>query len=354
MAVRTRAYGFAAFACAVAAGCSSHHRNDLVVGKDPSRDASTPTAGRAGQDTTAGGRSGASAAPAGGSRALDADIQNREGVTLDLVTVACAGDCFEVVAVARGGYPPYTYVWEDGSTNAERKLCPDASRAFVVKATDRGYESDEFKRAAETATASVNAQVLSCPDAAVPDAAMPQPEDAGTPDAGSDPEWRALFIPNGSFDNATGGAPWRYCFPSNPGVSLDITDGSDLGQPQPVDGMYFLRMAPEPGQPLVISVPLCEAVATGTSYYWTQSWALGVGSGPIALSFHLSNRECGLDGLLSELNVTESWTRVCSSWPALWDAQWLTIRAEATSAFGGTVFIDELLSSSAMCPARSP
>lgn len=358
MALRTRASeianGFAVFACVVAAGCSSHHRNDLIVGKDPSRDASIPTAGRAEQDSTTTGRAGANAVPGGGSRALEADIQNREGVSIEVVTVACAGDCFEVVAVAQGGYPPYTYVWEDGSTGAERKLCPSASRAFVVKATDRGYESEEFERAAETATASVSAEVLACPDAGTPDAAMPEPADAGTPDAGSDPEvrWRALCIPNGSFDNG-GAGPWRYCPPSNRGTNLLITNGTEPGQPEPVDGMWYLRLDPEPGQPEVLSVPLCEAVATGTHYYWTQAWALGVGSGPVALSFHLSNTECGLDGKLSDLNATGTWTRTCSAWPALWDAQWLTIRAEVAGNGRATVFIDELLSSSAMCPART-
>ena len=333
---------------AATAGCGAHH-GDLTVGKDPSQDAAAPTAGQAGQDSA--GRAGATAVPAGGTRALDADIQNREGVALDLVTVACAGDCFEVVAVARGGYPPYTYRWEDGSSNAVRKLCPDASQAFEVMATDRGYQSEEFKRDAETVAASVTAEVLACPDAGVPDAGRPPPVDAGAPDAGSKPKfkWEPMCIPHGSFEDGTV-EPWRACPPSDPSRGLNIQSGDGVGQPEAVDGMWYLRLDPEPGQPVTVSVRLCEPVVTGTGYYWTHSWMLGFGSGPVALEFYFASTECGLDGKLSDSFPSGCWARVCSNWPALWDAEYLTIRAVATGNRGGTVFIDELLDISASCP----
>ena len=85
-----------------------------------------------------------------------------------------------------------------------------------MTATDRGYESEEFKRAAETVTAAVTAEVLACPDAGVPDASTVQPIDAGMPDAGAAPGsyWQPRCIKNGSFEEWTSGMPWRYCPPA--------------------------------------------------------------------------------------------------------------------------------------------
>jgi hypothetical protein len=71
-----------------------------------------------------------------------------------------------VKAVATGGYPDYTYVWEDGSTDPTRRLCPTANSAYSVSVTDSGINSSEFHRSPETVTASVTAEVLDCsPDA---------------------------------------------------------------------------------------------------------------------------------------------------------------------------------------------
>ena len=337
--------GFAPLACALIASCSAHH-GDLTVGKDGTRDASTPNAGRAGEDSTRAGRSGTSAVPAGGTGALAADIENREGVALDVVTVACAGECFEVVAVARGGYPPYSYPWEDGSTSAVRRLCPDASQAFEVKATDRGYESEEFKRASETVTAAVTAEVLACPDAGVPDAATPQPDagaDAG-PNRGSTGNRSAFRTARSKMRAAA-----NYGATARPPLSARASPSS-TGDPDAPDGMYYVSLDPEPGRPVTISVPLCEPIKTGIGYYWTQAWKLAAGSGPVVLEFYYATTACGLDGKLSDLFRTPYGRASCSSWLALWDAQWLTIRAVATGNRGGTVFIDELLDISSMCP----
>ena len=174
-----RANAVSGWLLVLAVGCSAHHgRDDLVVGRDPKAGSGAAQAGAPNRNS---GVAGTSASASGGRRALTAAIQNREGVTLDVVTVGCAGSCYEVVAVARGGYPPYSYQWEDGSSDAARTLCPDATRVFSVVAQDRGYSSAEFTREPEAVEAKVTAEVLACPL----DAGIPSVADASTPDAGS-------------------------------------------------------------------------------------------------------------------------------------------------------------------------
>jgi hypothetical protein len=84
-------------------------------------------------------------------------------VAVKLITLSCAGDCATVQAVGTGGHPPYTYAWEDGSTDAVRRVCPTADTGYSVKVTDTG-ESGEVSRPPQTAKASVTADVLACPD----------------------------------------------------------------------------------------------------------------------------------------------------------------------------------------------
>ena len=91
------------------ASCSWHDDGDLIVGQDRPGDGAAPKAGQTGRDGARAGSAGANAVAAGGTGALAAAIEDREGVALDVVTVTCAGECFEVVAVASGGYPPYAF-----------------------------------------------------------------------------------------------------------------------------------------------------------------------------------------------------------------------------------------------------
>jgi hypothetical protein len=73
-----------------------------------------------------------------------------------------------VQAVGTGGYPPYTFKWEDGSTSATRTVCPTSSTNYSTNVTDTGTVG-EFARAAETVQASLTADALACPDGGVAD-----------------------------------------------------------------------------------------------------------------------------------------------------------------------------------------
>jgi hypothetical protein len=35
-------------------------------------------------------------------------------MTVTFITLACDGDCADVLAVATGGFAPYAFRWEDG------------------------------------------------------------------------------------------------------------------------------------------------------------------------------------------------------------------------------------------------
>ncbi len=125
---------------------------------------SPPGAGGAvdvGSDAPTGGPSFTSN-DAGGVQSLDAAIEQR-GVTVKLITLSCAGSCATVQAVGIGGVPPYTYAWEDGSTDPVRTVCPTADTAYSVRVTDTGT-TGELARAAQTADASVTARILECLD----------------------------------------------------------------------------------------------------------------------------------------------------------------------------------------------
>jgi hypothetical protein len=122
-----------------------------------------------GGDTDDGGNAG-TFGDDGGATALAASIEEN-GAPIAAVTLGCAGACADLQAVARGGHPPYSFVWEDGSTGATRHVCAAADATYRVKATDTGT-SGELARAPETVEASLAATVVDCSgDAGVPCAA---------------------------------------------------------------------------------------------------------------------------------------------------------------------------------------
>jgi hypothetical protein len=114
--------------------------------------------------------------PGGPEESLRVHVENPAGLTLEIVTLQCAGDCADLQAVARGGNEPYAFEWEDGSTSAARRVCLAAPATLSVRASDTAIDSAEFHHSAQTATANVAAQVRACADAGVPlaDAATTQ------------------------------------------------------------------------------------------------------------------------------------------------------------------------------------
>ncbi|HEX2678854.1 MAG TPA: hypothetical protein VHM19_19515 [Polyangiales bacterium] len=83
-------------------------------------------------------------------------------MTIEIITLQCAGDCADIQAVAHGGNAPYTFAWDDGSTSAMRHVCLDASSVLRVQATDTAVQDNEFHMPAQTASAEVTATLLGC------------------------------------------------------------------------------------------------------------------------------------------------------------------------------------------------
>jgi hypothetical protein len=124
---------------------------------------------------------------------------------LTIVTLSCAGECADAMAVATGGYSPYSFAWENGSTDPQRRVCPTASTSYHLSVSDSGTRSGEFSRPAQTIQVPLTAEVLDCSDAGTR-ADADAPAETGT-DTGVDADTRIDANPStdsGSCDSSTG------------------------------------------------------------------------------------------------------------------------------------------------------
>jgi hypothetical protein len=235
------------------------------------------------------------------SGALDAYIEDSKHIAVTFVTLSCDGGCATVQAVGAGGEPPYSFAWEDGSSNAVRKVCPTSTSSYTVTVTDTG-SSGEFPHAAETAKASVTAAVLECSDGGL----------AGAHDGGvAGCTTLATIVPSGAVSGApgTGDAGAESCASSASGTIAAIsaetmlqageeyelvenTAGSVLVGPAPVWSYYASANdcnAPAGGQSLGSmtfdpNTPvqgLCFRASTAYAHinWYSSSLAAGVASG---------------------------------------------------------------------------
>jgi hypothetical protein len=147
--------------------------------------------------------------------ALGAHIEDNH-VSVTFITLTCAGDCADVQAVATGGHAPYTFAWDDGSTNPARHVCPTSSTSYHVKVTDTA-RTGELAQAADTAQATLTANLLACPDASVP----------GCDEGGGD-----VAVAPGHYVGTV------YCPPDGGVLSLPSADGG-----VPVTGSITLDLA---------------------------------------------------------------------------------------------------------------
>jgi hypothetical protein len=95
-------------------------------------------------------------------------IRDPQALSIELVTLRCAGDCAEVIAAASGGNPPYVFAWDDGSADPQHQVCAEQDSTFAVTVTDTAVTDGEFTYEAQRANAELRAQVLACADAGAP------------------------------------------------------------------------------------------------------------------------------------------------------------------------------------------
>jgi hypothetical protein len=151
---------------------------------------------------------GVLAGGSGLSQALSAHIE-RDKLAISIVTLACAGDCADVVAVATGGNAPYAFTWDDGSTRPERRVCPTSNTTYSVSVTDTGFASAEFNSAAQTVVAPLTAEVLQCPDAGAANRGPAACDDAAR-----------SFAASGAGANPQG--PWSYGWSAHLGSTFTL------------------------------------------------------------------------------------------------------------------------------------
>lgn len=109
--------------------------------------------------------------------ALSAHVEEPPStMAIEVVTIGCAGDCANVIAVASGGHPAYSFVWNDGVTTAAREICASDTSTFRVTVTDTPIDDTEFHYDAQTVTAEITAQVIACASDGGTDAALPTQE----------------------------------------------------------------------------------------------------------------------------------------------------------------------------------
>jgi hypothetical protein len=234
----------------------------------PAGVASAGAAGSAGAGTAIAG----SGPIVNGQQALQVELHDIEGMTVEMVVLGCAGDCAQVAAVAHGGNPPYRYRWHDGSTSERRRVCvEDSAGPLSVTASDTGIETEEFSYGAQTATAELGVSALECPDGGAPPDAECFVRNAsfeGTPvvgigDLGADlPEWAVCWAtpdvnPLFSFIEPTDGATYlgavananelnfsesaggSFCEPLQAGqavsFTIDLATSSYLGKPSALE-----------------------------------------------------------------------------------------------------------------------
>lgn len=220
----------------------------------------------------AGGSAGTSvlAGTGGDGDRLSAHIEDSAQLAVEIVTVACPGECVEVKAVATGGQPAYHFTWEDGSTSPTRMLCPTTFTKHEVTVTDTGHDSDEFGHEMETAVASVNARALDCsPPMPEPDAGAGDECAASAECAAGQSCFEGVCVGEGGlrfsltwdqdtdldlFVRMPNGVEISFIFPSRGGGMLDVDD--------------CFGDCRIPGGPHVENIFFGDAPPRGTYTYW--------------------------------------------------------------------------------------
>jgi hypothetical protein len=272
--------------------------------------------GSAGGGAGGGGVSGGSGAGGAGAtgvieNALSVEVQDDEELRIEILTLACEGDCADIEAVAQGGRPPYTFEWDDGSTEAARRVCLDASQDLSVTAADTRSTDPEFPHEQQTATAMVAAHVLDCSDAG-----PPPPRDG-------------LCVENPSFEgtpqttvsDATWDLPgWTMC-----NVTPDVNPASS--QLPPTDGKTYLAMVGGgPGVYESTGAELCAPLTPGKPISFELDIAASsyIG-GPTQLQLWGGTTSCATETLL--------WASPMITDIDMWQTHCATFTPDAAYAF---------------------
>jgi hypothetical protein len=331
---------------ALAIGCSAgENSGSLLVGSQGTGGAGTSGGlGAAGQASLHVGDAGAPSA-------LSAHIEER-GVTVEIVALKCAGDCADVVAVAKGGNEPYTFAWEDGGTDPFRHVCPTEKTAYRVSVTDTGVTSGEFRRAPNTVDAPLTAEVLACPA---------EQADAGTA-IGPGTPWTGC-VQNPSFEGAVtptqfqafDAPPWNACYAGG-FLTYSAIGNETLWPtqnwtfPKAADGITYLALGQQGPIGGRASETLCEPIHARSSRSFLVDLARAPSTSP---SLEATGQFMQVVGGGSECNETAvlwtspqlalAWTTYCVTVTPTEDVTSLGFRPLATGGAQMEGLVDQLL-----------
>jgi hypothetical protein len=201
LAALTAASALAAALVSALSGCGGNPQSPLTSSEGP------------GDDGGAGGLFGGNDGSTG---AFDAYIEQKQ-LAVKVVTLSCAGECATVQAVAVGGHPPYSYAWDDGTTNATRQVCPSSDSMFNVQATDTGT-TGELAMGPQTASASVTVDVTACPEASI----------ASCKPGMYNGNWYTTASDAGTSNQLSGPLSFDFTPPSGAGNTLVLTQSTTI------------------------------------------------------------------------------------------------------------------------------
>lgn len=318
-----------ALLCLALVGCGP-----VILGEEPS--ASIGGAG--------GGSSDAAIDPpqmpgSSGSSGSGAELP-RPNVVVHLLPIDC-GRCFDLLAEGSGGSAPYTFLWEDGSLQSQRRVClENAGTVLTVIASDANDVRSETH-----VIRLANAHDAGCPD--------PTPASDASVAA-------ALCVENGSFEGTPavnfGGEgefdaePWDVC--TNPVV----TNTPDIGNesvavgttvPPPVHGETYMAL----GEGEQVSQALCEEIPVGAELHFELDLSrVDIGDVPLPESVFLEiygglSVDCIQRQLLwASPGLDTGWQRFCVTLRPQFFMNQLTLRASSdmTSLSPAYLLVDNL------------
>jgi hypothetical protein len=302
---------------------------------------------------------------ASASGAFDAHIEENR-VTVTFVTLSCTGPCATVQAVGTGGYPPYAFQWDDGSTSASRRVCPTASTSYDVNVTDTGT-SGELARPAQTVHVPLKANVITCPDGGALDAGPSLPADAcvggienpsfeGTPSSfasislGSAPPWASCGLPYGAPGEIVNG-------------SANNTFGAALASPS--DGQTYAAIQVTYSGALLpggIGQQLCSPITGAASFeldamkWWPVDDA---GANPSETDLQIFGGDTACCGdmacasaplLWTSPPLAKQWTTYCATLSPAQATQSLTLFGQSSPATGDVLILVDHIVPVASCP----
>jgi hypothetical protein len=310
-------------------GCSSDDgRRQIIVGERPGE---AGAGGSAGFGNPSGGNAGTVAAAGGdgiASSALSVLVQDAQEMTIEIVTLACAGDCADIEAVARGGNPPYTFEWEDGSADPKRRVCLEDSATLTVSASDTAIKTEEFSYEPRTVSEQVTAEVLDCTPT------DPPPE-------------RGFCLDNPSFEGEPSLAEsglelpgWSVCSVTpdvNPlFASLPASDGET----------YLGVVGTSPTLAESAGAELCAPLPAGEPVAFEIDVAVSTYAGaPAELQLWGGSTSCAMDALLwtsPEITDTDTWHTFCASFTPDAELAHIALWPVPTTFAGAYVLIDNI------------